>query len=89
MSDVPSFDQHAALDIREQLVRIDHILADHQRIFTDMRRIDADHDRKRQEIRYQPWLLIVPSVVGLLTAGCRPVRSRCRIHETVRMTRCA
>lgn len=41
MTDVPS-DQHEALDLREQLARIDHILADHQRIFTDMRRIDAN-----------------------------------------------
>lgn len=40
------------IDLREQLVRIDHILADHQRIYVDIHRINADHDRKRQEIRY-------------------------------------
>jgi ABC-type Fe3+-siderophore transport system permease subunit len=57
------------LDMREQLARIDHMLADHQRIFTDMRRIEADHDRKRQEIRYAPWVLVVPAILGALTAG--------------------
>jgi ABC-type Fe3+-siderophore transport system permease subunit len=57
------------LELREKLAHIDQMLADNQRIFADMKRIDADHDRKRQEIRYQPWVLIVPSVIGALTAG--------------------
>jgi ABC-type Fe3+-siderophore transport system permease subunit len=43
------------LNIREQIARIDQML--------------ADHDRKRQEISYAPWVLILPVVVGALTAG--------------------
>lgn len=43
------------LDIQEKMAHIDQML--------------ADHDRKRQEIRYAPWVLIVPALVGTLTAG--------------------
>jgi hypothetical protein len=43
------------LDMREKLAHIDQML--------------ADHDRKRQEIKYQPWVLIVPAIVGTLAAG--------------------
>jgi hypothetical protein len=38
------------LDIRERLVRIDHLL--------------ADHDRKRQEIRIAPWQMIITSIAA-------------------------
>lgn len=41
----------AALDVREKLVHIDQML--------------ADHDRKRQEIRYAPWLAVITG----MTAG--------------------
>lgn len=60
------------LDMREQLDRIDHLLADHQRIFTDMRRIEADHDRKRHEIRLAPWALVLSGLAtgaALFAAG--------------------
>jgi hypothetical protein len=57
MTDGPNFNQHG-LDIREQIARIDHLLA-------DIHRIDADRDRKRQEIRYQPFLMLASG----LTAG--------------------
>ena len=60
------------LNLREQLARIDHILADHQRIFIDMRRIEADHDRKRQEIRMAPWALVLSGLAtgaALFAAG--------------------
>lgn len=43
--------QTEALDIREKLAHIDQML--------------ADHDRKRQEIRYAPWTLALSG----LTAG--------------------
>ena len=46
------------LDIREKLAHIDQML--------------ADHDRKRQEIRYAPWQLFVAfagPAIGLMTAG--------------------
>jgi hypothetical protein len=39
------------LDIREKIAHIDQML--------------ADHDRKRQEIRYQPWLAFISG----MTAG--------------------
>jgi hypothetical protein len=39
------------LDVREKLAHIDQML--------------ADHDRKRQEIRFAPWL----AVIGGMTAG--------------------
>jgi hypothetical protein len=53
------------LDFREKLAHIDQMLADHHRITADTRRIDADHDRKRQEIRYAPWL----AALSGMTAG--------------------
>jgi hypothetical protein len=48
----------AELNVREQIVRIDHLIV-------DMQRINADRDRKRQEIRYAPWL----AVMGGMTTG--------------------
>lgn len=64
------------LDLREQITRIDHMMADIHRIAADRDRMDAqieqanaDRDRKRQEIRYAPWVLIVPAIIGALTAG--------------------
>jgi hypothetical protein len=53
------------LDLREKLAHIDQMLADHGRIVADTRRIDADYDRKRQEIRFAPWL----AMIGGMTAG--------------------
>ena len=82
MTDVPSFDQPDALNRREQLARIDHMIADnhilsriirinvdHERIVADTRRTNTNHDRKRQKIRYASWVLIVPTIVGVLIAG--------------------
>lgn len=43
------------LDIREQIIRIDKML--------------AETARKRQEIRYAPWVLVLPVIIGALTAG--------------------
>jgi hypothetical protein len=53
------------LNIREKIAHIDQMLADNSRIAADIRRIDADHDRKRQEIRYAPLF----ATIGGLTAG--------------------
>jgi hypothetical protein len=61
--------QRDALDIREKLAHIDQMLADHTRIAADTRRINADHDRKRQEIRYAPWLAILSTAATLMAAG--------------------
>lgn len=59
-------DQYAStLNIQEQIAHIDQMLADNARIFADIRRINADPDRKRQEIKYQPWL----AMIGGMTAG--------------------
>lgn len=44
-----------SIDLREKLAHIDQML--------------ADHDRKRQEIRYAPWVLLLPVAVAMLTAG--------------------
>jgi ABC-type Fe3+-siderophore transport system permease subunit len=44
-------DDIRAIDVREKLAHIDQML--------------ADHDRKRQEIRYAPWLAVITG----LTAG--------------------
>jgi hypothetical protein len=43
-----------SVDLREKLAHIDQML--------------ADHDRKRQEIKYAPWVLLLPIAIGLLTA---------------------
>jgi hypothetical protein len=66
MTDVPSFDQLAALDLREELAHIDQMLADIEHKQADRRRMDAqidqanaDHDRKRQEIMLAPWALVL------------------------------
>jgi hypothetical protein len=48
MTEHPEMD---GLTVRERFVRIDQMLADIDRIF-------ADRDRKRQEIRFAPWLAV-------------------------------
>jgi hypothetical protein len=46
---------HDEIDLREKLAHIDQML--------------ADHDRKRQEIRYAPWLAILSTAATLMAAG--------------------
>jgi hypothetical protein len=65
-------EDHPELDLREQIARIDQMLADRdlkrqQFAFAPLQVLQwlADHDRKRQQIRYQPWLAIISG----LTAG--------------------
>lgn len=51
------------LDIREKLAHIDQML--------------ADHDRKRQEIKYAPWQLVLVGMttgVALFAAGAAFVK---------------
>jgi hypothetical protein len=43
------------LDLREQIVRIDQMLAEHDRNRAQTEQLFADRDRKRQEIRWAPW----------------------------------
>jgi hypothetical protein len=65
------------LDIRERLAHIDQMLADNSRIAVDIRRIEVDHDRKRQEIRYAPWLAILTGMTtgaALFAAGAAFMR---------------
>jgi hypothetical protein len=53
------------LDIREQIIRIDQMLADINRDF-------AERDRRRQEIRFAPWQLVLAGVTAataLMAAG--------------------
>jgi ABC-type Fe3+-siderophore transport system permease subunit len=38
-------------------------------MIAEIHRDYADHDRKRQEIRYAPWVLVLPVIIGALTAG--------------------
>jgi hypothetical protein len=57
MADQILADEPASLDIREQIIRIDHMII-------DMQRIAADRDRKRQEIYWEPW-----QVLGILLGG--------------------
>jgi hypothetical protein len=60
------------LDIREKLAHIDQMLADHDRIRVDIDRILADRDRKRQEIRFAPWLAVMTGMgagAALFAAG--------------------
>ena len=62
----------APLDIREQIARIDHILADRHRIDADINQKNADRDRRRQEIKYQPWIAAISGMTAgaaLLAAG--------------------
>lgn len=62
-----------ALDVREKLAHIDQMLfANHERIYADTKRVNADHDRKRQEIKYPPWALIftgMASAAAFFAAG--------------------
>ena len=51
------------LDVREKIAHIDQML--------------ADHDRKRQEIRYAPWLLVLSAMTtgaALFAAGAAFMR---------------
>jgi hypothetical protein len=58
MGDLAVTDEIDPIDIREKLVRIDHML--------------ADRDRKRQELRLAPWQLLLVGMAiggGLLAIG--------------------
>ena len=58
-------DEEAQLNIRKKLVHIDQMLADIDQKF-------ADRDRKRQEIRYAPWLAAMTGMgtgAALFAAG--------------------
>jgi hypothetical protein len=55
LADMTETEVTSGLNVREKIAHIDQML--------------ADHDRKRQEIRYAPWVLIVPAIIGALTAG--------------------
>lgn len=80
MADFSLTETEAALNIREKLARIDEMLAHNEQMRRQMladetlngarlNQMSADHDRKRQEIRYAPWVLVLPVIVGSLTAG--------------------
>jgi len=43
-------------DVREQITRIDQMLADIHRNQVHVGQLEADRDRKRQEIKHGPWL---------------------------------
>ena len=55
------------LDLRERIVRIDEMLIaiERDRARIDVGRIEAERDRRRQEMRYQPILAMIAG----LTAG--------------------
>ena len=58
--------EHDELNLREKIAHIDQMLADRRR------RIDADHDRRRQEIRYRPWVAVISGMAAggaLFAAG--------------------
>lgn len=68
------------MNIREKLAHIDEMLAHNEQMRRQMladetlngARLNGmfvDHDRKRQEIRYAPWVLVLPVIIGALTAG--------------------
>jgi hypothetical protein len=49
--------QHSSLDIQEQIIRIDHMII-------DMQRIMADRDRKRQETRLAWWPIFIAGMAS-------------------------
>ena len=60
------------LDLREQIARIDQMLADHDRNRMQVDQLAADRDRKRQEMKLAPWQLVLAGVTtgaGLMAAG--------------------
>jgi len=67
------------LNLREQIARIDQMLADHdlkrqQTAFGPVQVLQwlADHDRKQQEMRHAPWLTIASvttATAAVLAAG--------------------
>lgn len=49
-----------SLDVREKIAHIDQMLADIDRTF-------ADRDRKRQEIRFESWKMVVAIIAAVST----------------------
>jgi hypothetical protein len=65
------------LDLREQIARIDQLLADHDRKRQEIHFAHADHDRTRQEIRLAPWQLALTGMTtgaALFAAGAAFVK---------------
>ena len=51
--------------MREKLARIDQMLAQHDRDYAQIGQLNADRNRKRQEMKYQPFF----AVISGMTAG--------------------
>jgi hypothetical protein len=65
------------LDIREKLAHIDQMLADHDRNRCQIGQLEADRDRKRQEIKFAPWQLVLSAMTtgaALFAAGAAFVK---------------
>jgi hypothetical protein len=59
-------------ELRERLARIDAALAQHDRDRAQVGQLNADHDRKRQEIRFAPWQIAFAGMTAgaaLMAAG--------------------
>jgi len=59
-------------ELRERLAHIDAALAQHDHDRAQVGQLNADHDRKRQEIRLAPWQLAFAGMTAgaaLMAAG--------------------
>lgn len=52
------------VELRERLVHIDQMLTDSEHKREDLRRIIAEHDRRRQEIWWYPLVVTISAVTA-------------------------
>lgn len=65
-------DKDTPLDLREQITRIDQMLAQHDRDRAQILQLNADRDQKRQEFILAPWQLMLTAIttaISLMAAG--------------------
>jgi hypothetical protein len=72
-------DHNGSLDLREQIARIDELLlrgqqmreqmvADQSLNAAHLNQMLADHDRKRQEIRFETWRIVISLTTVIISA---------------------
>jgi hypothetical protein len=57
------------LEMRETLAHIDLMRVETQHKIEDIQRIIAEHDQRRREWRWYPFVVVVPMVISAFAAG--------------------
>ena len=57
------------IELEQTLAHIQQMRIDGEHKLEDIRRIIAEHDRRRQEIDWHPIVVVIPMIISAMTAG--------------------